>query len=196
MIIWINGAFGSGKTTCAFELQRRLPNSYVYDPENIGFFLNQNLPKTMRERDFQNYEQWRLFNYEMLSALEKKHDGIIIVPMTITNRQYYDEIIGRLMQDEISVHHFILYAQKETLVRRLNKRLEFGHGWGKKQIDRCIYAFDHDIHEEKIFTDNMSIDEIIESIAERANINLQVDNRTKFKKWLDRTKITVDHIRS
>lgn len=23
MIIWLNGAFGSGKTTCAFELNRR-----------------------------------------------------------------------------------------------------------------------------------------------------------------------------
>jgi adenylylsulfate kinase-like enzyme len=32
MIIWINGAFGSGKTQMAFEINRRLENSYVYDP--------------------------------------------------------------------------------------------------------------------------------------------------------------------
>ncbi|MDR0635583.1 MAG: AAA family ATPase, partial [Treponema sp.] len=29
MIIWINGAFGSGKTQTAFELNRRWNNSYV-----------------------------------------------------------------------------------------------------------------------------------------------------------------------
>ena len=45
MILWINGAFGSGKTTTAYELHRRLkPLSYVYDPENVGYFLRKNEP--------------------------------------------------------------------------------------------------------------------------------------------------------
>ena len=39
MIIWLNGAFGAGKTQTAYELHRRLPGSYVYDPENAGFFM-------------------------------------------------------------------------------------------------------------------------------------------------------------
>lgn len=48
-IIWINGAFGAGKTQTAYELHRRLENSFVYDPENIGFFLNQNLPRQVKK---------------------------------------------------------------------------------------------------------------------------------------------------
>ncbi len=44
MIIWINGAFGSGKTQTAYELHRRLDGSYVYDPENAGYFIRKNLP--------------------------------------------------------------------------------------------------------------------------------------------------------
>lgn len=36
MIIWINGAFGSGKTQTAYELCRRMRGAYVYDPENAG----------------------------------------------------------------------------------------------------------------------------------------------------------------
>jgi hypothetical protein len=44
MIIWIICAFGSGKTQTAFELNRRLENSYVYDPENIGYFFRRNMP--------------------------------------------------------------------------------------------------------------------------------------------------------
>ena len=38
MIMWINGAFGSGKTSCEYELKKQIWNSYVYDPENIGFY--------------------------------------------------------------------------------------------------------------------------------------------------------------
>lgn len=55
MIIWLNGAFGSGKTTCAFELNRRLPNSFVYDPENIGYFIRNNTPKEIQRFDFQDH---------------------------------------------------------------------------------------------------------------------------------------------
>ena len=37
MIIWINGSFGSGKTQAAYELNKRIENSFVFDPENAGF---------------------------------------------------------------------------------------------------------------------------------------------------------------
>ncbi|WP_317106532.1 hypothetical protein [Chroococcidiopsis sp. SAG 2025] len=38
MIIWLNGAFGIGKTQTTFELHSRIPGSFVFDPEQIGFF--------------------------------------------------------------------------------------------------------------------------------------------------------------
>ncbi|MGH2233506.1 adenylyl-sulfate kinase, partial [Enterococcus faecalis] len=39
MIIWLNGAFGAGKTTIADELQQKLLNAIIYDPEIIGSAL-------------------------------------------------------------------------------------------------------------------------------------------------------------
>jgi len=39
MIIWINGGFGEGKTTLAQELDRRLTDAVVYDPEDVGLML-------------------------------------------------------------------------------------------------------------------------------------------------------------
>jgi hypothetical protein len=36
MLIWINGAFGSGKTLIAHELQRRLQDALVTDPETAS----------------------------------------------------------------------------------------------------------------------------------------------------------------
>lgn len=39
MIIWLNGAYGSGKTTIAELLHERIFPSWIYDPEEIGDFL-------------------------------------------------------------------------------------------------------------------------------------------------------------
>ncbi|MDX8046767.1 AAA family ATPase [Gracilibacillus sp. S3-1-1] len=195
MIIWLNGAFGSGKTTSAFELKRRLPNSFVYDPENIGYFIRENIPKELHEANFQDHEQWRIFNYEMLKYISNTYDHTIIVPMTIFNPQYYEEIIQRLIDEGISLKHYILYADKSTLLKRLNKRLERGETWAKSQIDPCIEIFNTEITEEKIITDNKSIDSVVEEIAKRSGVNLLPDNRTYAKKMIDRMIVLIKHIR-
>ncbi|MBW4478948.1 MAG: AAA family ATPase [Tolypothrix brevis GSE-NOS-MK-07-07A] len=54
MIIWLNGAFGVGKTQTAFELHSRIPGSFVFDPEQIGFSLRKITPSEMR-KDFQDH---------------------------------------------------------------------------------------------------------------------------------------------
>ncbi len=195
MIIWLNGAFGSGKTTCAFELNRRLPNSFVYDPENIGYFIRNNTPKEIHKSNFQDNEQWRLFNYEMLKYLYYEYKGIIIVPMTIFNRCYYDEIIQKLIDDDIPVKHFILYASKETLKKRLRKRLELSNTWANKQIDNCINAFNLSITEEKIETDDKTVDEILDEIAIKTGISLLSDKRSGIKKMIDKILTLIKHIR-
>lgn len=64
MIVWINGAFGVGKTQTAFELHRRIKNSFVYDPENLGFFISKNIPASIKNKeDFQDYEVWRELDF-------------------------------------------------------------------------------------------------------------------------------------
>ncbi|SDO02778.1 hypothetical protein SAMN04487897_107125 [Paenibacillus sp. yr247] len=39
MIIIINGAFGAGKTTAANRLLPLMPNSIIFDPEEIGYMF-------------------------------------------------------------------------------------------------------------------------------------------------------------
>lgn len=53
MIIWINGAFGAGKTQTAYELHKRAEHSFVYDPENVGYFIRKNTPRSTHTSDFQ-----------------------------------------------------------------------------------------------------------------------------------------------
>ena len=38
MIIWINGAFGIGKSTIAETLNSKIKNSHIYDPEQVEYF--------------------------------------------------------------------------------------------------------------------------------------------------------------
>lgn len=194
MIIWINGAFGSGKTQVAYELHRCIENSYVYDPENIGFFIRDNVPITLKNEDFQDYLLWRTFNFDMLSYIAENYDGVIIVPMTVTNKQYYDEIIEKLSK-VIVVKHFILYAEKETILKRLGKRFETKNSWAAQQINRCIEAFSTSITQIKIRTDKMTIYDVVQEIAKQCNITLLDDNRSKFKKILDRIIVQCKHIR-
>lgn len=195
MIIWINGAFGSGKTQTSYELNRRIPNSLVYDPENIGFFINRNIPKEIRKGDFQDYSIWRELNYTTLKYIYSEYDGIIIVPMTLVNPQYFEEIVGKLRDDGVVVNHFVLWTSKETLQQRLRSRGERKNSWGENQIDRCIQGLSNDIFKHRIETDKLTIEGVVERIAYMLDIHLQDVNRNKFKKRLDRIKTQIKQIR-
>jgi len=168
MIIWINGAFGSGKSTTASKLQKLLVGSHIYDPEEAGFFIRNNAPKSMLKEDFQDIPLWREINYKMLKTMSEGNDGVIIVPMTLINPEYYHDIIGRLTAEGVDVRHFILYLDKDTLTKRLRKR-----AWGFMHrekfaldaIDRCIHSYDNYITETKIAAHGKSANDIALEIA-------------------------------
>ena len=165
MIIWVNGAFGVGKTQTSNELHRRIQNSFFFDAENAGYFIRDNLPEEIAKNDFQDFEMWRSFNYDMLKYIDKNYDGIVIVPMTIVNARYHKEIIGRLRNEGVEVHDFVLLASKEVILKRLEKRSEGRDSWAAQQIDRCIDGFKSDIYQYKIDTNNMTISEVAEEIC-------------------------------
>lgn len=58
VIIWVNGAFGSGKTTLTEQLLRVLPESMKFDPEYIGYILTRWVPAA-DSGDFQDLPVWR-----------------------------------------------------------------------------------------------------------------------------------------
>lgn len=194
MLIWINGAFGAGKTQTAYELYRRLPGSFVYDPEEVGFFLREHLPPDVRTGDFQDYPMWRSMNVDILTYCLRHYDGHIIVPMTLTNRLYYDEIVGALAR-EFEVRHLILRASRETLLRRLASRLESPRSWAARQIDRCLSAFDTDITEISVDTDGKSLGQVVEDAAAAAGVGLAEDRRGRLRKTADRFVTKCRHIR-
>lgn len=161
MVVWLNGSFGVGKTTIAKELAKRIDGSFIYDPENLGAFLRDNLQYNYA--DYQEYDLWRKYNYEIIKDLAG-HYKVVIIPMTLTNKEYYNEIIGNLMISGIDVKHIILTASKETITKRLADRPDTTN-WSYEQVDRCLKAFEKDIPGEKINTDNKTIEETLEVIT-------------------------------
>lgn len=115
--------------------------------------------------------------------------------MTITNPEYFSEIIGLLRSKGVSLNHFTLRASKDTLLKRLRSRGDSKTSWAAEQIDRCISSFESDIFQQYIDTDNMSIEDVVERIALESNISLMPDKRNKFHKKFSRTVIKLKHTR-
>src|SRR6188472_1308673 len=110
MIVWINGAFGAGKTSTARELIDMIPNSTLYDPGVTGAGLRELLPqKRLAEvSDYQDLPIWRRLVVDTAAALLAELGGVLVVPMTLLRQEYRDEIFGGLAARRIPVRHVLL----------------------------------------------------------------------------------------
>lgn len=117
-VVWINGAFGAGKSTTARELIDLIPNSTLFDPEFVGAALQRLLPpKRLAEvGDYQDLPIWRRLVIDTAAALLAELGGTLVVPMTLLRQEYRDEIFGGLAARRIPVRH-ILLAPAETILR-------------------------------------------------------------------------------
>lgn len=194
MIIWLNGAFGAGKTQTACELHRRLPGSCVYDPENAGFFLRDNLPPGLAPADFQDHPLWRSFNRELLDDIASRFDGHVIVPMTLTVRAYYDELVAPLAEKH-DLRHIILQAGEATLRKRLASRFERPSSWAHQQIPRCLRAFASEIPGQKIDTDGLTLGQVVHRVGALCGLPLLPDRRGPLRRLAERAVTQLRHIR-
>ncbi len=162
MILWLNGAFGAGKTAVAEVLCNRLPGSFLYDPENVGQFLRQNLPEPLCPwEDFQDDPLWRKFNAALLERLVREHPGPVIVPMTVTDPGYWAELIALVPPEKLRV--FVLWAQPETLLSRLGGRGDDPESWPARQIDRCCREL-KDLPGQVIPTDGLTVEQAADRV--------------------------------
>lgn len=203
MLIWINGAFGSGKTLIAHELQRRLGSAHVADPELLGFSIHGMLPRHARH-DFQDLPQWRSAVLATLAQAEPVTSGPLIVPMTIVRDEYFDEIVGGLRDSGIDVRHYALAASPETLRRRLHFRgggtlmrrlLGRDEAWAIEQIDRCVTAIYQERYATHVPTDEQTPDEIVEFIAADAALELVYPRLSAARERLRRLEVGLRHVR-
>jgi len=149
VIVWVNGAFGSGKTTLVEELRSCWPEALVFDPEMVGYVLREIVE--VPSGDFQDLRQWRRQVANMAAGLVEEYERPVLVPMTLVNPTYLDEIFGALSEAGINVHHFFLKVPEEVLVKRIDGRSftpdnpsrdEQVRAWCKSKIETCLAAVD------------------------------------------------------
>jgi hypothetical protein len=208
MLLWINGPFGGGKTQTAYEIQRRLPGSVVCDPEHAGFGLRRMLPAELRG-EFQDLASWRQGVVEVLDLALAKHEGVVIVPMTVTDSGYFDETVGRLRELGHDVHHFTLLAQRETVLERLRERglghlLQYVAGknpgprresWAVQQLDHCLDRLSAPEFAEHLWTDHSTVPKTADRIAVLAGLTLRPNNEGALRTRLRQARVGIRHIR-
>ncbi len=194
MIIWLNGAFGVGKTQTAFELHSRIPGSFVFDPEQIGFSFRKILPPVMH-RDFQDHPVWREFTYKSLRYVAENFSGVIIVPMTVVNPLYHDQTVGALCKEGLQVHHFTLLASRETILRRLRRRGDGSNSWGIHQLDRCLRSLPDEKFAVHLSTEGKTIEVVAEEIAHHVGLALKPLTWHPILRPLKRIVVQICHIR-
>jgi chloramphenicol 3-O-phosphotransferase len=170
MIIFLNGAFGIGKTTVARAVQRRLPSTLVYDPERIGYIL-QRLPRWVtghRTDDYQDLPLWRSLTSRGVwaSRLVQPH---VIVPMAFSNVAYLREISQHVEAFEPRVRHVCLTAPLDVVQERLRQRGAdpTTHAWQYRRAAECCEAHQHPEFGEHIPTARRPADEIAQDIISR-----------------------------
>lgn len=202
MIVWINGAFGAGKTQTAHELGRRLGDTMVVDPEVLGLALHKMLPPHGRG-DFQDLPQWRQGVTATLRQADAMVQGPVIVPMTLVRDDYFEDVIGGLRAVGVQVRHYSLIASPATLRRRLRLRAGYGlahlagrdESWAVHQIDRCVAALASDRYATQIDTDDQSIDDVVEMIAGDCALPLLRPRYSPARYGVRRLAVGVRHVR-
>jgi hypothetical protein len=164
VLAWINGPFGVGKSSVAAALRRRTPGALVFDPEHVGYVL-QRLPLVGHRRgDFQDVPSWRRWTRRVARILDPSPGGLVIVPMTLVDERYFDEIVGDLRRASVDVRHFTLTAPAATIRERL--RWRDGEGsWAEHQLDRCLAALHHERFARFVSTEARAVDDIAAELS-------------------------------
>ncbi|RST18507.1 ATP/GTP-binding protein [Streptomyces sp. WAC05374] len=125
MIVWLNGPFGGGKTTLAAGLRRALPGAVVADPEAVGDLLRSTLAgHTLHPRDYQDLPLWRQMAGVFVAGLVRHTGGPVIVPMTVLNPGYAEELFTPL-REAGGFHHLVVHTAPAALQERITAGWEF-----------------------------------------------------------------------
>ncbi|WP_327724236.1 AAA family ATPase [Streptomyces europaeiscabiei] len=173
MIVWVNGAFGSGKTTLVEELRGRWPEALVFDPEVIGYVLREIVE--VPTGDFQDLRLWRRQVAEALVGLVEEYRRPVLAPMTLVNPAYVAEVFGAIGAAGIPLHHFFLKVPEDVLVARIDGRSftpddpeqdERVRRWCRERVTACTTAVDT-LPADTVFLDGESSPEELAGLVLR-----------------------------
>lgn len=147
-VIWVNGAFGAGKTTLSQRLLADDPRLLLFDAELPGYMVREIVPLPP-SGDFQDLRVWRRSVVDTAVALLQEYDRTLVVPMTVVEPQYLREIFDGLRDQGVSVDHYFVNTPAEVLRKRIEaqqiwpddpERDAEVRAWRLAQVQRCAAA--------------------------------------------------------
>jgi hypothetical protein len=170
MVIWINGAFGAGKTSVARRIVATRAGASLFDPERIGSMLRRLLPSA-DVADFQDLPLWRALTVSILREAASAAAGPVIVPMTLANPVYFDEIVGGLRAADVDLRHFTLRASAATVRRRLRRRIDWpaSRRWALARVEPCLAALAGEAFAVHVDSERRPVSAIADDILAQAD---------------------------
>jgi predicted kinase len=140
VIVWLNGAFGAGKTTVAAELCRQLPAARRFDPEWVGYVLRR--LRRVPSGDYQDLACWRRWVVRA-GRLAARGGRTVVVPMTLLRPGYRAEILDGLRDRGVPVRQVVLRVPEPVLRARIDAdEVEAGaRGWRHAHVTRALVEF-------------------------------------------------------
>jgi hypothetical protein len=139
-VLWLNGAFGVGKTTVARLLE---PQRTLVDPERIGFVMRRTF---WRGRDYQDVVLWRRLVARQVRRAARR--GPIVVPMTIVHH----DVLADLQRAVTSMRMVVLDAPPEVIEARAHAdgADPYARKWRLDNLERCVTALADPVFGEHI----------------------------------------------
>ena len=100
----------------------------------------------------------------MLKDISIKHDGDIVVPMTLVKKESYNDIIKKLKDDNIKIGYLFLDGYYQTIHDRILKRGESEESWCMQNVKMCIETQNNDLNAIHINTVNRTPEKIVKEI--------------------------------
>jgi hypothetical protein len=118
LIVWLNGAFGVGKTSAAAAMAGLGGRLGVFDPEEIGALLTR--VRRAPSGDFQDLPAWRRLVTLTTAELAGHAAGPLVVPMTVLDEGYAREIFNGVRSRAHDVAHVVLHCEPDELAARID----------------------------------------------------------------------------
>ena len=141
MILWINGAFGAGKTTTAGLVTKRLDGAKVFDPEYVGYLLMPFVESPTG--DCQDLPLWRHLVIQTLTGLAQQHPRAWVAPMSLINAAYRTEIFDGIRAAGVDLHEVILRVPEQQLRTRIDEdQVEAeARRWRQDHVTQALTTF-------------------------------------------------------
>ena len=167
MIVWINGAYGVGKSTIAAALVKHRPGALLYDPEPLGYFLRDLVRPAERSQDYQELAIFAPVVIEVARQLHMTYGRDLVMSLGVWQPGQAAQIREGLEQID-QVRHYTLTASRSTINKRLMYR---GDGqqamrWIHERLDDAIESLSSPAFSVQIPTDNLAPSQVIERIIE------------------------------